>query len=308
MKTLAVLAFALSAIAVYAAPSGFLMAMVPDPQQPTRKTWPNKVDLSTGQATRLGDYQQFDIKQYGSSGTYNPKLQEVHFIGESLTEANPVGNFMVSLNKDADLEPALRIIQYTGWLSVVRADRQGRVWGFEQPKDGMGQFAAVTVLDLDGGLSDNYANTTVNNFIPANVAVDSANQLAFFASKVGGGVNLITVDLKTRRQTSNVPLQNPGNQRVTLCYDDTSKGLYSLERASGASESTLNLLNPQTGAATKVAAIRGTALQGDCRSGAFFATGTSPGNYLAIVSLPSGTVDYKNLSVRPDLIVFFPQA
>jgi len=290
---------------VSAAPSGFLLAMVPDPQQPTRKTWPNKVDINTGQSARIGDYQTFDIKNYGSSGTYNPKSQKVHFIGESLTE-NPVGNFMVSLNKDADLEPALRIIQYTGWLSVVRSDLTGKMWGFEQPKDGVGQFAAVTVLDMDGGLSQNYANTSATNFITANVAIDSGNQLAFFASKVGSGVNVITVDLRSRRQVSNVALQAPGNLRVTLCYDDVSKNLYSLERASGASESMLNVINAQTGAATKVATIRGTALQGDCRAGAFFVTGTSPGNYLAVISLPSGAVDYKNINVRPDLIVFFP--
>src|SRR5262249_18148618 len=59
-------------------------------------------------------------------------------------------------------------------------------------------FAGVTVLDIDGGLSENYANTTVNNFIPGNVAIDSANQLAIFASKVASAVNLVTVDLKVR--------------------------------------------------------------------------------------------------------------
>jgi len=307
MKLVFAITFATLAAITAAAPAGFLLAMVPDPQQPTRKTWPNKIDVNTGQAARIGDYQTFDIKNYGASGTYNPKLKKVHFIGESLTEANPVGNFMVSLNKDADLEPALRIIQFTGWLSVVRSDLQGKMWGFEQPKDGLGQFAGVTILDLDGGLSDSYANTTANNFVAGNVAIDSANQLVYFMSKVSGAVNLLTVDLKTRRQTGNTPLQNPGNHRVILCYDDQTKGLYSLERASGASESAVNQINPTTGAATKIATIRGTALQGDCRSGAFFVTGTSPANYLAVVTLPSGTVDYKNLNIKPDLVVFFPQ-
>jgi len=299
---------ALSAIvSVVAAPTGFLMAMVPDAAEPTRKTWPTKIDITTGQSARLGDYQQFDIKKYGSTGTYNPVLKKVHFVGESLTFENPVGNFLVSLNKDADLELALRIIQYTGWLSAVRADQNGKVWGFEQPKDSLGRFAGVSVVDMDSGLSDNYANTTANNFITANVALDSGNQTAFFVSKVGAGVNLLTVDLKTRQQTNSVVLANPGNQRITLCYDDTSKGLFSLERAAGATDSLLNRIDTVTGAAVKIATIKGTALQGDCRSGSFFVTGTAPANYIGVVSLPSGAVVYSNINVKPDMIVFFPQ-
>jgi len=306
-------------VSVSAQPNGFLMAMVPK-DGVSNHIFPYSINPTTGAATVLGDgdYIMASLQNTQNGGTYNSALQKVQFIGQSLTAEqnptpNPTMNFLVSIDGNGDYTSS-RMISYGGLVYTARAEDGGaaRVFGMEQ--NTATTDARIDIIE-DTGVCNNYLNTTATaGYLVGYAAVNTAASLFYVAVKNNaGGTSLVTASTSGKGAlVSTVALSNPTSTRVTLCWDSTTHTLVSLERASGSSDSQLLRLDPQTGHTTAIVTLPGKATQGDCRSGFFFASGTSSSGsaWLSVVDIAAGKIvrNTPKLSVpAPTLLVFFPQ-
>jgi len=303
---------------VGAQPNGFLVAMIPK-DGISNHIFPYSLNPVTGAATVLGDgdYIMASLQNTQNGGTYNQALAKVQFIGQSLTAEqgptpNPTMNFLVAIDQAGDYTSSRMIAYSGGQVNTARAQdgSSGRVFGMEQ--NSPTTDARLDIIE-DSGLCTNFVNTSATGgYITGYAALNSAANMFYVGVKNGSGYSLQTIDTHGTGARVNSVALTGSPIRVMLCWDAGTHTLVSLERASSTSDSQLNRLDPNTGHTSLIVTLPGKATQGDCRSGFFFASGTSSSGsaWLSVVDIAAGKIvrNTPKLSVpAPSLLVFYPQ-
>jgi len=281
----------------------------------TNEQWVNAINPTTGAAKVLGnDYIQASLGNTLNSGTYNVKERRAHIIGQSLTirhrngsvEPNPTMNFLIGVDDQGEYT-STRLISYGGLVYGIRSDKNGINYGMEQSTP---STDARFDLVEESGRCNNIYNTSSNLYVVNHIGIDAVKELFFVSVKAGTPTNLLTIDIGQAKLISTATLPNPNAVRITMCFDQVTSSLYSLERlTSAAADTTLLRYDPKTATPTTIATIKGRMTVADCNSGFLFATGTNAGaTGLAIVDLSSGAVTQQKLTIgAPQSLIFWPQ-
>jgi len=295
---------------------GFLLAMVPEPGAPNH-LYPWSIDPVSGNTKQLqDDYIMAAVTNTANGGSFNPVAGKAQFIGQSLTRSvngpvpNPTMNFLVGIDAAGEYT-STRLVSWTGGVVYsARITEDGKVYGMEQSISGE-QDARLDTIN-DDGLCETIVNTTAKNgYNVGHVAIDSAGKRFFVSVKnTTGATSLQTIDLTSAKISSVVDLPNAGSTRITMCWDIVTASLYSMERLSGSSDTTIFRVNPLNGQSVSIATISGRATIADCRRGSLWAIGTKGSDvFLATVDLTAGKVSSRSIKVSPApvVLIFFPQ-